>query len=47
MDYAEQMIHIYNHLCQSTFIKVSLVNNILDHKCTPIESGEGMGKCSV
>lgn len=47
MDYTEQTIHIYNHLCQSTFIKVSLVNNILDHKCALIGSGEGMAKCSV
>lgn len=36
MDYKEQMIHIYNHL--HTFIKVSLFNNILDCKCTPIGS---------
>lgn len=47
MDYTEQMIHIYNHLRQSTFIKVSLINNILDHKRTPVESGDGMRMCSV
>lgn len=47
MDYKEQTIHIYYHLCQNTFIKVSLVNNILDSKCTPVGSGGRDGKCSV